>query len=378
MSSTVPRDPYEVLGVGRQAEEREIKKAFRGLARELHPDVNNHDPEAEAKFKQAAEAYEILSNPETRATFDRYGHDGLRGNGARPDMGGFGGIGDIFEAFFGQGGMFGGGEGSGPTQGRDAGISADITLAQAAEGVRITVTPELVQKCAHCHGNGAEPGTPIETCERCNGQGVLQAVTRSPFGQVVRNVACDVCGGDGRIPQTPCDECDGRGRVLDRVTLEVDVPAGIEDGQRIRISGSGHAGDHGGPPGDLYVQVRVTADERFVRDGDDLITVLDIPAPLAALGGSRPVETLLNGAKNVMIEAGTQPAEEIRLKGEGMPALRGRRTGDLRVVVNVVIPRRLSGDQRAQLEAFSATITEDNLRTGESLGGKLRRLFGGS
>jgi len=377
VSSTVPRDPYEVLGVERDADERAIKKAFRGLARELHPDVNAHDPEAEGKFKEIAYAYEILSNADTRATYDRYGHDGLRGGGSGPDMGGFGGLGDIFEAFFGQGGMFGGGGASGPVQGRDAGIGAEITLAQAAEGTRITVTPELVQTCAHCHGNGAEPGTPIETCERCGGQGVLQAVTRSPFGQVVRNVACDVCGGDGRVAQTPCDECDGQGRVLDRVTLEVDVPAGIEDGQRIRLSGRGHAGERGGPPGDLYVQVRVTPDPRFVRDGDDLVTAVDVPAPLAALGGTVTVETLLHGEHEVEIAAGTQPATQVKLKGEGMPALRGRRTGDLRVVVNVVIPRKLSAAQRTQLEAFAATITDENLRTGESLGGKLRRLFGG-
>jgi molecular chaperone DnaJ len=376
LSSTVPRDPYEVLGVGREADERDIKKAFRRLARELHPDVNAHDPEAEAKFKEAAEAYEILSNAETRATFDRYGHDGLRRGGAG-DAGFGGGLGDIFEAFFGQGGMFGGGSPGGPTQGRDAAIGADITLEQAAEGARVTVAPELVQTCAHCHGNQAEPGTPIKTCERCNGQGVLQAVTRSPFGQVVRNVACDVCGGDGRIPETPCDECDGRGRVLDRVSLDVDVPAGIEDGQRIRLSGRGHAGEHGGPPGDLYVQVRVQPDPRFVRDGDDLVTVLDVAAPLASLGAELKVPTLLHGEQDVEVPAGTQPAEEIRLKGEGMPALRGRHVGDLRVVVNVVVPRRLTGEQRAQMEALAATITDDNLRSGESLGGKLRRLFGG-
>jgi len=378
MSSTVPRDPYEILGVGRQADEKEIKKAFRGLARELHPDVNAHDPEAEAKFKEIAGAYEILSNADTRATFDRYGYDGLRASGGGSgDMGGFGGLGDLFESFFGQGGMFGGQGGpGGPTQGRDAGVAVEITLAQAAEGARVELAPELVQTCAHCHGNGAEPGTPIETCERCGGQGVLQAVSRSPFGQVVRNVACDVCGGDGKVPQTPCDECDGQGRVVDRVTLEVDVPAGIEDGQRIRLSGRGHAGERGGPPGDLYVQVGVKADPRFVRDGDDLVTVLDVPAPLAALGGTREVETLLNGKQPVEVAAGTQPGEETRIKGEGMPALRGRRTGDLRVVMNVVIPRKLSADQRSQLQAFAATITEDNLRTDESIVGKLRRLFG--
>ncbi len=377
MSSTVPRDPYEVLGVGKAADEREIKKAFRRLARELHPDVNAHDPEAESKFKELAEAYEILSNAESRATYDRYGHDGLRSGGMGPEMGNFGGLGDLFEAFFGQGGMFGGGGRGGPTQGRDAAVGATISLAQAATGTRVQVAPELVIACTHCNGNGAEPGTPIETCERCGGQGVLQAVSRSPFGQVVRHVACDTCGGDGRVPQTPCDECDGQGRVLERVSLDVDVPAGIEDGQRIRLTGRGHAGDHGGPAGDLYVQVRVAEDLRFLRDGVDLIAVLDVPAPLAALGGTRKIETLLNGEQDVVVEAGTQPGEEIKLKGEGMPALRGKRVGDLRVVLNVVIPRRLDAAQRAQLEAFAATITPENLRSDESLVGKLRRLLRG-
>src|SRR5881398_1495768 len=270
----MPRDPYEVLGVPRDADETAIKKAFRRLARELHPDVNAHDPDAEEKFKEAAEAYEILCDAERRATYDRYGHEGLRSGGFAPNFDAFSSIGDLFDAFFGGGSMFGGRPG--PASGGDVAVSVELDLLQASQGAEVEVSYEAVERCERCHGNGAEPGTPIETCPRCGGAGRLQAVTRTPFGQVVRTVECDVCGGDGRVAREPCRECRGRGRRVRRRTLKVDVPAGIADGQRIRLSGRGHEGDFGGPPGDLYVQVRVRADERFVRDGDDLVTAIDV------------------------------------------------------------------------------------------------------
>src|SRR4051794_27348437 len=288
MSGTVPRDPYDVLGVRRDADETAIKKAFRKLARELHPDVNAHDPDAEDKFKEAAEAYEILNDPERRATYDRYGHEGLRSGGMGPDFSGFGSISDLFDAFF--GGMAGASRAGGPRAGGDIAMTAQISLEQAATGDELELAFEAIETCERCHGNGAEPGTPIETCERCGGAGMLQAVTRSPFGQVVRQVACDVCGGDGRVPTEPCEVCDGRGLVVGHRALEVDVPAGIGDGQRIRLAGRGHAGERGGPPGDLYVVVQIAADERLLRDGDDLVTVLDVPAPRAALGTTLSVD----------------------------------------------------------------------------------------
>ena len=208
--ATRPRDPYEVLGVPRDADETTIKKAFRKLARELHPDVNRHDPDAEEKFKEAAEAYEILNDAERRATYDRYGHDGLRSGGFSPNFEGFGSISDLFDAFFGGagGGVFGGGFGgaaaTGPTQGRDIAVHADITLAEAAAGTNVELSFEAIETCEVCHGNGAKPGTPIVTCQRCGGVGVLQAVTRSPFGQVMRQTTCDVCNGDGRVASEPC------------------------------------------------------------------------------------------------------------------------------------------------------------------------------
>jgi molecular chaperone DnaJ len=374
----VPRDYYDILGVARTADETEIKKAFRRLARELHPDVNKHDPDAEDKFKEAAEAYEVLSDPERRATYDRYGHEGLRSGGYAPNFDTFGSVADIFEAFFGGGfgSAFGGGRGStGPLQGGDIGVGADISLADAAHGSKVELGYEAITLCEHCRGNGAEPGTPIETCERCGGTGQLRAVTRTPFGQVVRATACDVCHGDGRVPREPCKVCDGRGRRVDHVKVAVDIPAGIADGQRIRIAGRGHAGERGGPPGDLYVQIRVREDPRFLRDGDDLVTAVDVAAPLAALGTSVEVPTV-DDPVELEIPAGTQPHEVLVIRGAGMPSLRGRRKGDLRVVVNVVIPKHLKREQRELLEQLAESPTDHNLRTEEGVFGKLKRAFG--
>jgi molecular chaperone DnaJ len=241
--------------------------------------------------------------------------------------------------------------------------------------VRREVAFEVVERCARCNGNGAEPGTPIETCERCGGAGQLQAVTRTPFGQMVRTITCDVCHGDGRVPSEPCGECRGRGRVSARREVEIEVPAGIAGGQRIRLSGRGHAGDAGAPDGDLYVAVRVREDERFVREGDDLITTLDVAAPAAALGETLAVPTL-EGSAELELAPGTQPGEVVTLRGEGMPRLGGSRRGDLRVVVNVVIPRRLTAEQRELLTQLKASLTDENLRSEESMFSKLRRAFG--
>jgi molecular chaperone DnaJ len=372
----MPRDPYEVLGVERDADEQQIKKAFRALAMELHPDVNAHDPQAEEKFKEAAEANEILSDPERRATYDRYGHEGLRSGGYAPNFDAFGSISDLFETFFGSGGgsAFGGRAGSG--HGGDLAVAVEINLVEAANGAKVQVQYEAVERCNHCRGNGAEPGTPIETCERCAGHGQLQAVTRTPFGQMARTVVCDVCHGDGRVPKQPCRECRGRGRKAARRELDVDVPAGIADSQRIRLAERGHAGEAGAPAGDLYVLVRVREDERFVREGDDLIAALDVAAPLAALGATLQTPTL-EGMAQVEVPAGTQPGEVLTLRGEGMPGLRRGRRGDLRVVVNVVIPRRLNEEQRELLERLNGTLTEENLAAEESMFAKLRRTLRG-
>ena len=367
----MPRDYYEVLGVDRSAGETEVKKAFRRLARELHPDVNRHDPQAEERFKEAAEAYEVLSDPERRATYDRYGHEGLRSGGWSPNFDDIGSFADIFDAFFGSG--FGAAA-NGPMAGGDVAVSVEVDLVDVLHGVSVDAPYRVVARCEHCHGNKAEPGTPITTCPRCGGSGQLQAVSRTPFGQVVRTAACDQCGGDGKIPEQPCSVCRGEGRIATQRTLSVDVPAGIADGQRIRVTGKGHEGERGGPPGDLYVLVHVRADDRFVRDEQDLVTVVDVPAPLAALGAKVPVPTL-EGDTEVTIDAGTQPGETLRVRHQGLPSLRRSSRGDLRVVVNVVIPRRLSGEQKELLERLAGTLSEDNLRAPEGVMSKLKRLL---
>ena len=369
------RDAYEILGVPRSADEREIKKAFRTLARELHPDVNAHDPEAEEKFKQAAEAYEVLSDAERKSVYDRFGWDGLDSRGYAPGSHGFGSFADIFEAFFG-GDPFGGGGGRGAraVQGGDIGVEVEISLEQAASGTQVEVAYDVVQPCERCHGNRAEPGTPIETCDRCGGTGQLQAVTRTAFGQLVRAQACDVCGGEGKVARTPCTECGGRGQRALRRELTVDIPAGISDDQRIRLTGRGHAGERGGPPGDLYVLVRVTEDERFLRDGADLVSVVDVSASAAALGTTVTIPTL-DGEQELEVPDGTQPGTVVTLRGQGMPHVGGARRGDQRVVLNVVVPRNLSDRQRELLSEIDTSLTDENLAeaTGESLLSKVRR-----
>jgi molecular chaperone DnaJ len=374
----MPRDYYEVLGVSREAGEAEIKKAFRGLARELHPDVNDHDPGAEEKFKAAAEAYEVLSDAERRRTYDAYGHEGLRSGGFDPGSASFGSIDDILQAFFGGGGdAFGFGGGGGRAAGGDILVATEVDLEQVASGVRREISYDAVGACEHCHGNGAEPGTPISTCERCGGAGQLRQVSRTPFGQMVRGVACDACGGAGKIPETPCHECGGSGRTPGQRTQAVEIPPGIESGQRLRVSGAGHAGDAGAPVGDLYVEVEVAEDERFQRQGTDLISVVSIPATEAMLGTAVTVPTL-EGEREIELAAGTQPGHEEVLRGAGLPRLGGRRRGNQRVILNVVVPTNLSEEQREITERLDESLEEANLgqRHGEGLFSRVRRAFG--
>ena len=360
------RDPYEVIGVARGADDREIKKAFRGLARELHPDVNKHDPAAEEKFKEAAEAYEILSDPDRRAIYDRYGFEGLDSRGFSSTSHGFGSFSDIFDAFFGGDpfGAFGGRAAGGRVQGGDVAVEVEITLEEAARGTTVEVAYDLVDACERCGGTRAEPGSEVRTCSTCHGAGRVQAVTRTAFGQLVREQVCSTCGGEGRIPSVPCQACDGRGRRAVRKTLEVDVPAGIANDQRIRLSGRGHSGELGGPAGDLYVLVRVAEDERFLRDGNDLVSVVDVPAPAAALGTKVSVPTL-DGHEEIDVPAGTQPGTVISLRGKGLPTIGRRGRGDQQIVLNVAIPRNLTSRQRELLTELRDSLTDANTREAE-------------
>ncbi len=372
----MPRDYYEVLGVARGAGDAEIKKAFRRLARELHPDVNRHDPEAEEKFKEAAEAYEVLSDPERRQTYDTFGHEGLRTGGWAPSSG-FGDFEDVLSAFFGRGDplfgdLFGFGR-SGPAPGGDLAARVDVTLEEVVTGASREVNFEAVSACDHCRGNGAEPGTPIRTCETCGGAGAVREVSQTAFGQVVRSGACPTCGGAGKIPEDPCRECGGRGRVVRARMWEVDVPPGIESGQRIRISGAGHVGEPGAAAGDLYVEVTVAEDERFERVGGDLVSRVEVSATRAMLGGAITVETL-DGEREIAVPAGAQPGEAVTVRGLGLPDLRGTARGDQHVVLDVVVPVDLDSEQRETAERLEASLGDDNLRRDV---GRRGRWFGG-
>jgi molecular chaperone DnaJ len=349
-------DYYQVLGVDRSASDGEIKKAFRKLARELHPDVNAHDADAEEKFKEAAEAYEVLSDPERRRTYDRFGHEGLRSGGFQPGAG-FASFQDIFDALFGGdpfGDAFGGAFGSGPSAGADIAAVVEIELDDVLEDQQREVSFEAVGACERCRGNGAEPGTPIVTCDRCGGSGQLRQVSRSVFGQVVRAMPCDRCGGAGRIPETPCERCGGAGRIAETRTWEVEIPAGIEDGQRVRIAGAGHAG-RGGRQGDLYVEIHVVPDGRFTRQGTELISSAPVPVTTAMIGGELFVPTL-DGEVAVEVPPGAQHGSAALLKGRGLPPLHGGRRGDLHVVFELVVPTDLDEEQREAVERLAETL----------------------
>jgi molecular chaperone DnaJ len=368
--ATTRRDYYEVLGVARGASEDEIKKAFRSLARELHPDVSDA-PDAEERFKEVVEAYEVLSSSERREIYDRFGHEGLRSGGYAPSFD-LGNLSDIFSAFFGDD-LFGTG-GRRSRRGADVGAEIEIELVEAAQGVTRQVPFQVAVPCRECAGSGAEPGTSPVQCSACGGSGRLQQVSRSVFGEFIRTQSCPRCNGSGRVIESPCKVCRGGGRILDERTLDVDIPAGIHDGQRIRISGEGHAGLPGGNSGDVYVLVRVKRDPRFVREGDDIFSQVELTMTEAALGARVTVPTL-DGETELEFEPGTQPGEVHVLGRRGMPVLHGSGRGDHRILVNVAIPRRLEAEQRKLLEDFAATADGQTYASDEGLFQRLKSVF---
>jgi molecular chaperone DnaJ len=358
--ATAERDYYELLGVPRDAGEDEIKRAFRRLARELHPDVSS-EPDAAERFKQVAEAYEVLSDRRRRETYDRYGHAGLRRGGFTPSDFDLGDISDLFSAFFGEGFFGQSARSGGRARGGDVAATVEVTLAESFAGTTVEAPLRTAVACERCDGSGAEPGTSPETCPACGGAGRVQQVTQSVFGQFIRQSTCPRCQGAGRVVSAPCERCDGDGRLVVDRTLSVDVPAGIHDGQRIRLRGEGHAGAAGGAPGDAFVQVRVRPDERLVRDGDDLVTVVPITMVDAAVGTTVTVPTA-DGEIEVEIPPGVQPGEIRTIRGRGMPSLQTGRRGDLRVHLDVRIPRRLEPEQRRLLLELDAQIGDGAYR----------------
>ncbi len=356
------RDYYEVLGVAKTATDDELKKAFRKLARQYHPDVYQGDPkEAEAKFKEINEAYSVLSDPQKRSAYDHYGHaasDPNFGAGMGGDFSNFGfeGFGDIFDMFF------GGSQGSrqrrnGPQRGGDLRFDLEISFEDAAFGKETTVEIPRTEVCPTCNGNGAKPGTPIKTCSVCNGTGQVQVTQNTAFGRFVNVRTCDRCQGAGKTIETPCGECGGSGRVRRTRKIEIKIPAGVESGSRLRVSGEGEAGQRGGSPGDLYVYIYVKAHSKFERQGDDVVSEITISFTQAALGTTVMVDTL-DGKVELRIPEGTQHGTSFRMRSHGITHLRGHGRGDHFVRVKVAVPTKLNGEQRELLKKLALSFGE--------------------
>jgi molecular chaperone DnaJ len=352
-------DYYLLLGIERSATADDVKRAYRALARQYHPDANPGDPASEARFKEISVAYETLRDPERRRRYDMFGPERGGTGGASPGADGFG-INDLFDAFFG-GDVFGGRGGggpAGPATGADAEAVLDLSLTEAVFGTTKALEVRLPVVCDPCGGSGAAPGTHAARCDTCGGAGQVRQVRRSILGQIVTAGVCPTCGGAGSVIPSPCPTCGGDGRVVAERRLDVEVPAGIDDGQRLRLPGRGAAAPRGGASGDLYVHVRVAPNADFVRDGNDLLHVRTIGLTQAALGTACTIETL-DGPEELVVPAGTQPGRVFRLRGRGVPVLQGRGRGDLLVQVEVQVPERLSEAEETLLRQLAELRGEE-------------------
>ncbi|TRM12751.1 molecular chaperone DnaJ [Lentibacillus cibarius] len=361
------RDYYEVLGVDKNASKDEIKKAYRKLARKYHPDVSEEENASE-KFKEAKEAYEVLSDEQKRAQYDQFGHAGAQGQGfggfgGAQDFGDFGGFGDIFDMFFGGGRRR---DPNAPQQGADLQYTMTLEFEEAIFGKETDINIPKEEECDTCHGSGAKPGTKTKTCSHCNGSGQLNMEQNTPFGRVVNRRICHHCNGSGKIIPEKCGTCGGSGKVKQNKTIHVSIPKGIDEGHQIRVAGKGEPGVNGGPPGDLFVVIKVKQDDFFKRDGDHIYCELPITYAQAALGDEVEVPTV-HGKVMLTIPAGTQTGKIFRLKGKGAPNVRGYGHGDQHVEVKVITPTGLTDRQKELLREFNeiggneATDEQDSL-----------------
>ncbi|MBO5109761.1 MAG: molecular chaperone DnaJ [Clostridia bacterium] len=358
------KDYYEILGVDKNADESAIKKAYRSLAKKYHPDMNPGDAEAERKFKEVNEAYSILSDPEKKAKYDQFGSAAFDGSGGfgGGGFGDFGDFGDIFSNIFGGGfGGFGGGSSrrNGPVDGDDIAVRLTLTFEEAAKGLKRDVTYHRVQKCSDCGGTGAEKGSEVETCSKCHGTGRIRVQQRTMFGVMQSEQACDACRGSGKIIKKPCGNCNGKGYVKVSKTLSVNIPAGMDDGQRMALRGQGNEGRNGGVAGDLIIVFTVLPHEIFTREGYDLYCEVPVTFTDAALGAEIEVPTLDGKIKHT-IPDGTQPGTTFRIRDKGIPRVNGKGKGDLYFTVNVEVPKNLSGTQKDLLRKFADSCGEKN------------------
>ncbi len=358
------RDYYEALGIDKSADEAAIKKAYRTLAKKYHPDINPGDAEAEKKFKEVNEAYAVLSDPEKKAQYDQFGHAAFENGGMGGGFGGFGGmdfdISDIFSSFFG-GGMGGSGTRRGPVRGEDINVRVTLTFEEAVFGVKKEISYQRVQKCGTCSGTGAAKGTSPKTCSTCGGSGRVRVQQRTPLGIMQTQKTCDACRGTGKIIEKPCDDCRGNGYVRATKKLDVTIPAGIDDGQRIVLSGQGSDGRDGGPAGDLYIYVSVKPHSVFEREGSDIYCEVPISFTEAALGAQIDIPTL-EGTEKFDIPEGTQTGTTFNLRQKGVPVVNTKNRGTLHITVTVEVPKNLSGEQKDILRKFAESCGEANTK----------------
>lgn len=375
------KDYYELLGIDRSSSEDEIKKAYRKMAKKYHPDLNPGDKQAEEHFKEVNEAYSVLSDAEKKARYDQFGHAGVDPNyGAGGGAGGFGGfggfedLGDIFGSIF--GGGFGGGRQANPNaprRGGDASANVNLSFEEAAKGCKKTIKVTRIETCSECSGSGAEKGSSPKECPTCHGTGQINVTQRTPFGAMRTQRVCDQCRGTGRIVEKPCHACAGKGRVRRTTEKEIDIPAGIDDGQIINLRGGGDSGVNGGPSGDLHVSTSVRPHPIFERDGFDVFCEIPISFTQAALGDEITVPTL-DGKVKFKIHEGTQPGDEFKLSGKGIKRLNYGGRGDQYVKINVEIPKDLTAAQKKMLQDFEASCSDKNFKRKKGFVEKLKDL----